>query len=276
MDNVEVMQQVPDQVGQVQDHVYVEIPDRMERVTVSREYGLDKKATVLRLVDDFSGQGDVSEWLEKVEIVCRLHGINSEADMLYVVMLRVSGEAYRVLQQMSPQDKLSMHAVKYRLKEAYEANMFDAYELFKARTWRKGESIDGYASALARLAELSGGATSKLLVAAFVSGLPANARNVIRSTTRPGELRWSDAVSRARQIVNQMTMENTEKCLAMEGQDERGTNRPVQWQRKGPWCRRCKKVGHRWTECPDVECYACHAKGHIARTCSGNEGGGQA
>ena len=117
MDEVEVMDQVPDQVEQVE-----------EQVPVGRECGLDKKATVLRLVDNFSGQGDVSEWLEKVETVCKLHGVNSEADMLYVVTLRVSGEAYRVLQQMSPQDRLSMYAVKYRLKEAYEANMFDAYE----------------------------------------------------------------------------------------------------------------------------------------------------
>ena len=96
---------------------------------------------------------------------------------------------------MSPHDQLSLNAIKNRLKEAYEANMFDAYEMMKTRTWRKGESVDGYASALARLAELSGGATSRLLVAAFVSGLPAHARNVIRSTARPAELCWSDAVS---------------------------------------------------------------------------------
>ena len=181
-----------------------------------------------------------------------------------------------MLQQMSPQDRLRLQAVKDRLKEAYEANMFDAYDLLKARTWRKGESIDGYASALARLADLSGGATPKLLVAAFVSGLPANARNVIRSTARPGELRWSDAVSRARQIVNQMALDNAEQCLAMEGQDEQDTTRRVRWQRRKLWCPRCKKAGHRVVGCPEVTCYACQQKGHIARTCPGNEGGEQA
>ena len=80
-----------------------------------------------------------------------------------------------------------MAAVRNKLKEAYEVNMFDAYELMRARVWRTGESVDGYASALARLADLSGGANPRLLVAAFVSGLPAQARNVIRSTIRPGE-----------------------------------------------------------------------------------------
>ena len=265
MDDVVVMEHAADQEDQVE-----------EQVLGGREYGPDRKATVLKLVETFSGQGDVSEWLEKVETICKLHGVDNEADLLYVVTLRVTGEAYRVLQQMSPQDRLSMQAVKDRLKEAYEANMFDAYDLFKARTWRKGESIDGYASALARLADLSGGATSKLLVAAFVSGLPANARNVIRSTARPGELRWSDAVSRARQIVNQMALNNAEQCLAMESQAQQETIQRVRWQRKKQECSRCRKTGHRFMEYPEVTCYACQRKGHMARACPGNEGGEQA
>ena len=109
--------------------------------------------------------------------------------MLYVVTLRVTGEAYQVLQQMSQQEKVSLATVKDKLKEAYEVNMFDAYELMKTRVWRTGESVDGYASPLARLANLSRGANPRLLVAAFVSGLPEQAHNVIRSTTRPGEAR---------------------------------------------------------------------------------------
>ena len=56
-----------------------------------------------------------------------------ESDMLYVVTLRVTGQAYQVLQQMSQHEKLSLTAVKDKLKEAYEVNMFDTYELMKAR-----------------------------------------------------------------------------------------------------------------------------------------------
>ena len=265
MDNVVVMENVADQAEQVE-----------EQVSVGRECGPDRKTTVLKLVETFSGQGDVSEWLEKVQTICKLHGVYSEADLLYVVTLRVTGEAYQVLQQMSPRDRLSMQAVKDRLKEAYEANMFDAYDLFKARTWRKGESVDGYASALARLADLSGGATSQLLVAAFVSGLPANARNVIRSTAKPGQLCWSDTVSRARQVVNQMALDNAEQCLAMEDDDEQEKIRRARWPRKRTWCNVCKKTGHQLRGCPEVTCYACQKKGHIARKCPGNEGGEQA
>ena len=269
MDNVVVMEDVADQAEQVEEQVE-------EQVSVGRDYGPDRKTTVLKLVETFSGQGDVSEWLEKVQTVCKLHGVYSDADLLYVVTLRVTGEAYQVLQQMSPRDRLSMQAVKDRLKEAYEANMFDAYDLLKARTWRQGESVDGYASALARLADLSGGATPQLLVAAFVSGLPANARNVIRSTAKPGQLCWSDAVSRARQVVNQMALDNAEQCLAMESHAQQETTQRMRGQRKKPDCSRCKKMGHRYTECPEVTCYACQRKGHMARACPGNEAGEQA
>ena len=37
-----------------------------EQPVVNRDYRPDRKATMLKLVDNFTGQGDVSEWLEKV------------------------------------------------------------------------------------------------------------------------------------------------------------------------------------------------------------------
>ena len=78
-----------------------------------------------------------------METVCRLN-------VVYVVTVLVTGEAYRVVQHMLPDDRLDLAAIKEWLKEAYEVNAFDAYKLMKARTWKTGESIDGYASSLAR------------------------------------------------------------------------------------------------------------------------------
>ena len=61
-----------------------------EQPIVSRDCGPDRKATVLKLVDNFMGQGDVSEWLEKVQTVCTLNGMYDEADILYVSRCRKS------------------------------------------------------------------------------------------------------------------------------------------------------------------------------------------
>ena len=242
-----------------------------EQPAAIRDNGPDRKATVLKLVDTFAGQGDVSEWLEKIHTVCMLNGVIDEADMLYVVTLRVTGEAYQVLQQMLPEERASLAAVKNKLKEAYEVNMFDAYELMRTRMWRTGESVDGYASAVARLAELSGGASPRLLVAAFVSGLPKQARDVIRSTTRPGEVQWSDVVGQARRIINKMMVDNAERCLVMndQGRDKKESP-PGQERRREPWCRKCKIKGHWYSACPDVTCFTCQKRGHVMRKCPGN------
>ena len=196
----------------------------------------------------------------------------NEADILYVVNLHVTGEAYQVLQQMSQDERVSLAAVRNKLKEAYEVNMFDAYELMRARVWRTGELVDGYASSLARLAELSGGADPRLLVAAFVTGLPKQARDVIRSTTQPGEARWSNVVSQARRIINKMMLVNAERCLVMEGQGRaERSSPPSRERRREPWCRKCNIKGHWYSACPDVTCFKCQKKGHVMRKCPGNE-----
>ena len=119
MDNVVVMneEQVEQQDRACEEQVEQQVP-------VGRECGPNKKVTVLRLVDNFTRHGDVSEWLEKVETICMPNGMYSEEEGLYIVTLRLTGEAYRVLQQMSPHERLSVVAAKRRLKEAYEVNPF--------------------------------------------------------------------------------------------------------------------------------------------------------
>ena len=93
-----------------------------------------------------------------------------------------------MVQQMNPEDRINRERVMERLKEAYNVNAFDSYDLFRTRVWKEGETVDRYASTLSRLTQLSGGATPKLLMAAFVSGLPQEACDVICSNARPSQL----------------------------------------------------------------------------------------
>ena len=105
----------------------------------ARSYESDKKTTVLKLVPTFSGEGDVSEWLEKVEMVCRLNDVTADQDVLYVITLRLTGEAYRVVQQMEPGLRMQKGRVIAALVEAYEVGVHDAYDMFRARRWKEGE-----------------------------------------------------------------------------------------------------------------------------------------
>ena len=221
--------------------------------------GRDKKALVLQLVPGFSGDGDLSEWLEKVETTCMLNDVTSDQDVLYVITLRLAGEAYRVVQQLDADVRAVKEDVIAALRAAYEVNVHDAYELFRARRWREGESVDGYLASLRKLAKLCGGASDRLLMAAFVSGLPERVKVLMRSSVGADHLMLAAAVAQARQIINKMSSNVAEKCLAASGE-----------RREQPRCYGCGKQGHLRYRCPEAKCFKCQKKGHLQATCPGN------
>ena len=242
----------------------------------------DKKPTVLKLVPTFSGEGDVSEWLEKVESVCLLNDVTSDSDMLYVITLRLAGEAYRVIQQMDPVRRQRKNEVVAALCTAYEVNVHDAYDMLRARKWKEGESVDGYMSALRKLAKLSGGTSDRMMMAAFVSGLPDGVKDVIRVGVGANQLQLADAVNQARQIISKKGIENAEKCLAttvargqrMVKKDKKWIDRPRSSYGRVE-CYLCGGEGHIQRNCPNVVCYKCQKKGHVSPNCPENEASGQ-
>ena len=61
--------------------------------------------TDLRLIEEFDGTRDVVEWLEKVDLVCKIRSI---ADLTLVIPLRLTGGAFSVYQQLSDEQKKSV------------------------------------------------------------------------------------------------------------------------------------------------------------------------
>ena len=61
----------------------------------------DNSSAALKLIPEYSGEGNVSEWLEKVDLVCELRDVK---DVATVVPLRLTGSAFAVYQQL-PKDK---------------------------------------------------------------------------------------------------------------------------------------------------------------------------
>ena len=217
----------------------------------------DRRPTVLKLVPEFSGEGDVSEWLEKVHTICYINGLRTDEDVVYIITLRIKGEAYRVVQQLEMSARCSVRGVEDALLKAYEPNLYDAYNMFRAREWKEGECVDGYLSALKKLAKLAGGTNERMITAAFVAGLPKDVQCVIRSGMGATEMQLKDVVDQARQIVNKRGLENAERCLAVA--EER--------RRAPPTCFRCKKTGHFNRNCPTITCFRCDKHGHMARAC---------
>ena len=105
------------------------------------------------VVKPFSGEGDVVQWLDKLEIVAELRGI---ADVSKLLPLFLEGLAFAVYREMDPDEKGDLTAIKRALTDAFSLNAFQAYEQLTRRTW-KDEPVDVYLSDLRRLAKLARG-----------------------------------------------------------------------------------------------------------------------
>ena len=137
----------------------------------------------LKLVPEYDGSGtqSVVEWLEKLELVCKLRGVT---DVASVIPLHLSGGAFAMHLQLDEDLRKSKEEAKEALLAAFAVDPYEAYELFIARRLRAGESPDVYLAELRRLVSLFGGMTDKALACAFVTGLPGSVRQLLRAGSR--------------------------------------------------------------------------------------------
>ena len=130
------------------------------------------KAFDIRLIPEFHGVSSdhtVSEWLEQVELVCEMCGVDN---VERVLPLRLS--VYRRLTRDQRED---LQQVKQALLVAFAPELFLAFDTFVSRRLRLGETVDEYLGDLEDLARLIEENTSdRWLSCAFVSGLPGPAR----------------------------------------------------------------------------------------------------
>ena len=136
----------------------------------------------LRLVPEFDGASqDVAEWIDKLELVCRLKGVESQEN---VIPLRLTGGAFSVYQQLADDCKKDAKKIKEALLTAFAVDKFTAYEQLVTRRLRPNESVDVYLADLRRLSRLAGAMNETVLACAFVAGLPEEMRLTLRSGSR--------------------------------------------------------------------------------------------
>ena len=135
------------------------------------------KAFDIRLIPEFRGISSdhtVSEWLEQVELVCEMCGVDN---IERVLPLRLRGGALSVYQQLTHDQKEDLQQVKQALLMAFAPDPFVAFDTFVSRHLRPGETLDEYLGDLQDLVRLIEENTSdRWLSCAFVSGLPGPVR----------------------------------------------------------------------------------------------------
>ena len=247
----------------------------------------DKKILAMKLVPPYSGDGSVSEWLEKLKAMCALNGVEDEADVVYIMAVRLAGGAYTLYQQMPEDKRKRRREIESVLLAAYEVNAFVAFDQFKEKQLEVGESVDEYLATLRKLAKLMGGVSDQVLLCAFVSGLPDQVRDVIRAGVNVNGMTLDDALIRARAAMKDGS--RGDKCGAMAPIDhrrrirsdgrkpsDRHGSRPTTERFRGEVkCFYCGDQGHMKLRCPQVSCFKCGQKGHMAVVCSENEVRGQ-
>ena len=162
------------------------------KIRLSLRKNATRTATIMafdpKLIPLFDGTDagqSVVEWVEKAELVCRLSGVKH---IECVVLMRLSGGAYAVYQQLSEEKRADFACIKDVLYTAFALSPVTAYKQFAARRLRPGETVDVYLAELRQLATQFGGMTERGLVCAFIAGLPEHAENLLQATTRVDDL----------------------------------------------------------------------------------------
>uniref|UniRef100_A0A5S6R0A2 Integrase catalytic domain-containing protein n=1 Tax=Trichuris muris TaxID=70415 RepID=A0A5S6R0A2_TRIMR len=181
----------------------------------------------VRLIPEYDGSSGqpISEWLDKLQLVCRLRGVD---DVTSVIPLRLAGGAFAVYSQLPIEHQRNAAKVKAALRAAFEVDSFVAYERFVSRKLGPNELPDAFLADLRRLAALFGGVSEKALACAFVAGLPGSVRQLLRVGSRLEDLSLGDIVNRARAVLkDDFPVSLSDTCLgAAEPRRRQGQRMP--------------------------------------------------
>ena len=217
---------------------------------------VEQKEIDIRLIPEYSGDGKVSEWLDKVELICSLRGIE---DLTEVIPLRLCGDAFAVYQQLPASDKRSTEKVRTALLTAFADDAFVAYSKFVDRKLKVNEPVDVFLADLRRLSALFGGMSDQGLACAFVTGLPEVARQTLRASCRVESLQLSQLLIRARAVLTDINYAASAGAAAQEpAAAAAGT--PQRAAAGGSTQRTHGGAGPR-------RCFACNGPNHLARDC---------
>ena len=130
----------------------------------------------LELVPEYNGTTLVVDWLERVDLICKLSGVDKVEE---VIPLQLAGGAFNVYQQLLNADKTNVTQVKAALRRAFALDPCEAYTQFSRCSLRLDESVDEFYTALKKLSSLFRGVQDQTLKYAFMAGLPAHTQELL-------------------------------------------------------------------------------------------------
>ena len=200
-----------------------------------------------RYIPEFSGDGNVAEWFTRAAKLCHRRGVS----FTDVLPERLTGPAYAVWEQLTDAEQNSMDAVRNALYDAFALNWHAAYAMFQSRELQPGESADTYLADLRRLIGLVTDDTlpETVLVAKFISGLPATVRSQLKAGTRAQRLPLMELLRLTRDILSEERSDAVVTAtVAAATRGAPGQPRVPAAPRRRCWT--CGQVGHLAAACP--------------------------
>ena len=102
------------------------------------------KAFDIRLIPEFHGLSSdhtVSEWLEQVELVCEMCGVD---DVEHILPLKLRGGALTVYRRLTLDQREDLQQVKQAFLVAFAPDPFVAFDTFVSRRLHPGETVGEY------------------------------------------------------------------------------------------------------------------------------------
>ena len=116
----------------------------------------DNNNRIANVLTPFNGDGDITAWLNKVELVTKITKKKADvaASLASIIPLYLEGGALAVYLELTEEEQSDAEKIKAALTKVYSDSVFTAFSKLKASEWR-GEAVDIYATNLRRLARES-------------------------------------------------------------------------------------------------------------------------
>ena len=107
-------------------------------------------------------------------------------DLAVVIPLFLDGPAFAVYDQLKEEEKRDADRIELALKTAFACDKFLAYDEFRNRQWKNGESVDVYLADLKRLVHVANidGENEEIIKLSFVMGLLNKVSAELRATPK--------------------------------------------------------------------------------------------
>ena len=207
-----------------------------------------------RVIKPFDGEGDISAWLAKVELVASLTDVKDVAKFL---PLYLEGGALSLYLELDDSKKGDYSLLSKELLKAYSDSEFVAFSKLKNVKWT-GEQVDVFANDIRKLARgcgLKGKALEQLVKLTFITGFPDSISVELQQIQGIENMTVSDVIGRARILAASSSRASSGNIVAVAGTRTEEEKKEVkkeerkEEEKRDFVCHRCGRQGHGWRQC---------------------------